>query len=693
MPEVFRQYGVNSFNTKTQQEFMAASDFAEFQQCIANRRPPGNRLIEAFSEAVKDWAATHGVTHKTHVFQPLSGVQSEKHDTLFKREKNGTVSMDFRTEHLLSAEPDASSFPNAGLRPTHQARGNVVWDPSSHIFISKLGTAPTLCIPSVFIGWNGTALDYKTPLLRSEIALERAVLNCFKVAGIKGHSRVHSDSGLEQEYFLCKEEFVNAREDLQNCGRTLFGAEPTRGQDHADRYFGTPTTAMLDCQFDIEQELWKLGIPNSTRHREVAPGQYEMAPLFESCNRAVDNNLKMMHIMRQVAQKHHLVALLHEKPYANLNGSGKHNNWSFGTNKIPTLFKPDNPHFLLALAAFVRGVDQHADLLRVSVATAGNDHRLGGHEAPPGIISIYLGDDINKLVQASIRGEKYELQNVGDVQDIGVPGMPVFRRQPVDRNRTSPVAFTGNKFEFRAVGSNQNPSFSSTVLNSITADSFHYLAERIQFFKDKGESDPVGQAVQETLEKHQRILFEGNNYADEWVSEAKSRGLLNSKSTPESLKHFESEKNRALFERLAVMSAEELECRNDVFYDNFCLDLEVEVETILRMANTAILPPVLQQTKILQEAIGDDDPPELVNHLKKIRTHTEEFVKNVNKLQAKHTSLIRDFTGPAKAEFIQNEIRPIMQTVRLHSDTLETLIDAQLWRLPSYNSMVNVGHN
>merc|ERR1712137_417155 len=671
LPGGLDHFGELCFNRNAMRKYFP-NDAEKYINAIESKAHWTPELLEGFSDGVHKWAADNGCTHVTHVFQPLSGVLGEKHDIMFKVDENGGVKTSLKSSNILSSEPDASSFPNGGLRPTHQARGNCIWDPQSYMTIGKMGDACTLRIPAIFVSWTGHAL-------------QNATLKCFDAIGEKGNTRVDSHCGLEQEFFLVEEEFYNNRPDLLITGRTLIGRDASRGQDHSDRYFGFQSTRMQDCIFEMEQEFWKLGIPNSTRHREVAPGQYEMAPSFERANQANDNNLIMMQVMREVAKRHGLTVLLHEKPFANLNGSGKHNNWSFGTNKYTSFFKPENPWFNLATAAFVRGIHLHGDLLRASVATAGNDHRLGGHEAPPGIMSIFVGDEVMNNLNAAMKGEKATPAADGGVQDFHVDYMPSFRRQSADRNRTSPIAFCGNRFEFRAVGSSVNTAWSTTCLNTIQAESMEYLAKRIAEEKAGGASDPVAKVVAEVLNQHKDIIFNGDGYSDAWVTEAASRGLPNAKDSVDALARFNTDKNRKLFSSLNVLSETELNARSEVFYDNFYLDVVVELRCLVELCNSYVLPSAYKQYSIMRDCPGAGD-------------RTKELVSLINNMNAaiNECNILDDkldnLDNVSQAQLIKKEVRPKMNQLRELSDTIEGIVANNLWTLPTYHSMIHVGH-
>jgi len=623
---------------------------------------------------------TLGCTHITHVFQPLSGIFGEKHDIMFKISADGDAAPHLKGSTLMSGEPDGSSFPNGGVRPTHAARGNTLWDPRSLLTIGNLGKASTLRVPSIFVAWTGVSLDFKTPLLRSENALAKATLNALKASGDNTHTRVESHCGLEQEFFLIDEPLFRERPDLVQTGRTLIGLEPPRGQDHSDRYFGFQATRVQDCLFDIEQELWRLGIPNSTRHREVAPGQYEMAPLFQNANQANDNNLLMMEIMKEIAKKHGLVALFHEKPFARLNGSGKHNNWSFGTDKDRTFFSPKSPNFLLAVAAFVRGVHLHGDILRSAVATSGNDHRLGGHEAPPGIMSMYVGDDIEDMIQRAINGEEVTYEDGSQLQEFGIGYLPSFKRQACDRNRTSPIAFCGNRFEFRAVGSSVNTAWSTTVLNAITAESMQYLADEIEKAVAAGEK-PFS-VISKTLREHQCVIFNGDGYSAEWPVEAERRGLLNIPNTASALPALSTERAQNLFQSQNILTNEELEVRRNVFYDNFNLDLQVELRCMIQLCKGNVLPAVYRHQSKMGEYASEAS-------MKKLTALSHKLREQVTTLSDLETQAEGIQDNVALAEFMQNSVRPELEAVRTTCDDLESLVDASCWQLPTYHQMLN----
>src|SRR3990167_9974680 len=690
LPNILETYGSLCFNFKTMKNYLDHKTFSEVANVFEKKKQFPQDLAEKFAAGAHTWALDNGVTHYTHVFQPLSGVLGEKHDVMFGADEAGKVKSELTAKQILSSEPDASSFPNGGLRQTNKARGNAIWDPQSHLTISRMGDASCLRIPSVFIGWTGEALDYKTPLLRSERALERATFRVLNLLGETGHYRVDASCGLEQEFFLIEEKLFNKRPDLVVCGRTLLGRDPSRGQDHSDRYFGWQSTKMQDAIFEMEQEFWKLGIKNNTRQREVAPGQYEMAPRFDYANQANDNNMVMMQVMREVAKRHGLACILHEKPFANLNGSGKHNNWSFGTNKDKSFFKPNSPFFMIATAAFTRGVSLHGGLLRASVATAGNDHRLGGHEAPPGIMSIYTGEDVEDMIERCSRGEDYTYINLTcKAHDFGVDYLPNFPREASDRNRTSPIAFCGNRFEFRATGSSVNTAWPTTILNTITTESLNYIADQLESAKSSVTPALVDKVLQKIFTEHKHAIYCGDNYSDDWKKEAASRGLINAVDTPAALPYVTSPESIKLFTSLGVLSESELRARSNVFYSNFNLDVGVELRCLLDMCTQHVIPSTYRQLSYIKDDVkGVEGHSKYVNEIK---THLGKLLEKVEQLNEVDKELSK-LDSVERANVIKTKGRPAMKAIRVHADTLEGLVDAALWTLPSYQQMIHEGH-
>ncbi|MBR5139777.1 MAG: glutamine synthetase III, partial [Clostridia bacterium] len=540
------------FNEDVMRERLPKDVYKSLINTIANGKEIDATIADVVAGAMKDWAISHGATHFTHWFQPLTGVTAEKHDAFLTPVDGGKAIMEFSGKELIKGEPDASSFPSGGLRATFEARGYTAWDPASYAFIKDT----SLYIPTAFCSYTGEALDTKTPLLRSMDAVSAEALRIVRLFGDTMTGRVTSTVGAEQEYFLIDENDFKARRDLFYCGRTLFGAPAVKGQEMEDHYFGALPTRVGAFMRELDAELWKLGIPSKTKHNEAAPAQHELAPIYSTTNIAVDQNLLMMEVMRKLAPKYNMACLLAEKPFAGINGSGKHNNWSLGTDTGVNLLKPgkkpgENKQFLLVLAAVIKAVDEYQDLLRISAATPGNDYRLGGDEAPPAIISIFLGDELDSLINSIIDGKDYS-KNYTKYMSLGVPSVPAIRRDTTDRNRTSPFAFTGNKFEFRMVGSSQNIALSNIVLNTAVANSFSEFADELEGAEDFDKA--LSNLIATTFKKHQRILFSGNSYSEEWEREAERRGLSNFKTAPDAYEHFTDEKNIALFKKFGVMS-------------------------------------------------------------------------------------------------------------------------------------------
>ncbi|MFT7619406.1 MAG: glutamine synthetase, partial [Planctomycetota bacterium] len=574
-------YGSNVFNEKSQRQRLPKAAYKQLRHTMQTGQSLDPSIADAVAAAMRDWAVEHGATHFTHWFQPMTGQTAEKHDSFLSLTDDEHIINDFSGSALIRGEPDASSFPSGGLRSTFEARGYTQWDPTSPAFLREGPNGVTLFIPTAFCSWTGEALDKKTPLLRSDEAVNRAAVRLLNMLGGEKVSHVYSTIGIEQEYFLVDRRLADLRPDLLSCGRTLFGANPPKGQELADNYFGAINERVLGFMQDLEYELWKLGIPAKTRHNEVAPGQFELAPIFKKSAVSVDQNMVIMELLRIIAERHGLKCLMHEKPFNGINGSGKHDNWSLSDNLGRNLLDPgstpeDSLQFLLFLTATIRAVDRHADLLRVSVASAANDHRLGANEAPPAIISMFLGSQLEGVVNSLLGRESLGAAHVGEIK-LGVSAMPPLPRDITDRNRTSPFAFTGNKFEFRAVGSSQSTAYPTTVLNAIVADSLEYLADEIEARRENGDlTEVVHDIVVETLRKHERVLFNGDNYADEWTAEAERRGLPNLKDTATALPHFVADHNIALFEATKVFSRREAESRLTVMCENYALQIRIE---------------------------------------------------------------------------------------------------------------------
>lgn len=687
-PASMETYGMMSFEGEVMRDYLDRSSYNEIRQALDERQPLTTPQIEAFAKAALQWAYDRDCTHVAHVFQPLTGGVAEKHDVLFEMQRGGSIQPFFSGKRLLSSETDGSSFPVLGARTTHEARGNCIWDPRSAVTVSKHGDATTLRVPAIFYSWNGHALDYKTPLLRSEDALGQALLGCLKEIGETEHTRVHVFSGLEQEFFLVDRHVYDRRPDLQQTGRTLLGRSAARGQDHADHYFRVMSPRAQQCIHDAEKELWQLGVPNSTRHREVAPGQFEMAAYYQEANQSNDNNLLMMQVIRDVAARHGLVALFHEKPFAHLNGSGKHNNWSFGTNVDGTMLSPSSKYFMLALAAFVKGVHTHNDVVRASVAGASNDHRIGSHEAPPGIMSIYLGGAATDMVQNAMHGKEAVSSHKKEPQAFGVSYLPEFIRQATDRNRTSPISFCDNRFELRALGSSHNSAWSTTVLNTVTAEAFNSLTESIRQAKAKGVENPMEEVIAQTFREHQDILFDGDGYSQEWHEEARRRGLFEAVDTPTALSVLEKEKTQKLFTSCNVLSAEELSTRSQVFNSNYVLDVRVEVRCMVDMLCQQVVPETLRYLNSFKGAQGDLQ--ELETDIQLQLAGVLKGVKALREADKKASQLFDEGRFAEAAHEIRASGVSAMEEARACADQLEALVDSTEWSLPSYREMHSI---
>ncbi|MEF2277533.1 glutamine synthetase III [Deinococcus sp. YIM 134068] len=651
-------------------------------------------IADTVALAMKNWAMEKGATHYTHWFQPLTGSTAEKHDSFVSPNGDGLAIATFSGKELIQAEPDASSFPSGGLRATFEARGYTAWDPSSPAFIIRHANGATLCIPTVFASWTGEALDNKTPLLRSVEALNKAVTPALHLFGASEGTRVGSTLGAEQEYFLIAEEYFYRRPDLVMTGRTLFGAQPPRGQELEDHYFGAIPDRVLSFMTDAETQLYALGIPVKTRHNEVAPGQFEIAPIFELSNVAADHQQLTMQVLRNTARKYGLVCLLHEKPFAGVNGSGKHCNWSMGTNAGENLLEPgDTPHenlqFLFFCAAVIKAVDEHQDLLRISVASASNDHRLGANEAPPAILSIFLGSELTDIFERLASGQGGRGPEAGFL-GLGSSVLPPLPRHAGDRNRTSPFAFTGNKFEFRAAGSSQSISMPITVLNTIVADAVQKLTADLEGRLTRGtELDAaVGELVKETYVAHQRIVFNGDGYSEEWHREAEhGRGLLNLRTSLDAIEHLTDEKNARLFERFGVLSGRELAARQEIMYDVYFKTVNIEGETTESIAQTMILPAAV-------EYLGDLAAVKTASRAVEATTAevagvTDELYDALQTLREQNRALGGEEIHE-KAHHVRDHVLPAMGQVRQAADKLEKIVSDKHWPLPTYRQMLFV---
>jgi len=674
-------FGEQVFNMTVMKNSLSEPTFLALKKTIESGCALDARVADEVAEAMKEWALERGCTHYTHWFQPLTGATAEKHDSFITPDFKGGMITRFSGEELTQGEPDASSFPSGGLRATFEARGYTGWDPTSPAFIKD----GTLCVPTIFCGYHGEALDKKTPLLRSMAALNKQVCRLGKLFGVesKGDQMAYTTLGSEQEYFLIDEDLYNARLDLQQTGRTLFGCAPAKHQQMEDHYFGAIRTRILAFMQDLDAALWRLGVPAKTRHNEVCPAQFELAPMFENLNLSIDHNMLTMELLHKTAEEHGLVCLLHEKPFAGVNGSGKHNNWSIcGPDGKNWLSPGDNPHenakFMTVICALIKAVDTHADLLRATVATAGNDHRLGANEAPPAIVSIFLGDQLSDIIEQISKGGASTSKHGGHIE-LGVDLLPKLPRGNTDRNRTSPFAFTGNKFEFRAVGSNQNPAGANVVLNTIVAEALDEISAALEAATAKGED--FNTALQTLLagivKKHRRILFDGDNYTDEWRDEAAARGLPNMRTTPEALKMLKTDKAKKLFAKYGVLSEQELASRYEVYIEAYEKTVAIEAAVAVEMARTMIVPSALESVQSLAAtiaAVADCCPVTQTKALCcKTQEHAEKALAACDKLEAA--------AHPAEQLAAMLELREAV-------DTLETIVPDALWPLPTYAEML-----
>ncbi|MCK9430840.1 MAG: glutamine synthetase III, partial [Candidatus Omnitrophica bacterium] len=680
--KVSTYFGENTFKLETMQKHISKATFEAFKLWMSEGKTITLSQANEIADAMKNWAMSKGATYYTHWFQPMTGLTAEKHDSFINIIAPGKVIEKFSGNKLIQGEPDASSFPSGGIRATFEARGYTAWDPSSPAFIVESKLGKTLCIPSIFISYHGEALDKKLPLLRSEEALNKAAVGLLKLFGHKDVKKVFSTCGPEQEYFLIDKNYYNLRQDLVMAGRTLIGAPSSKGQQLEDQYFGTIKERVVNFMFEVAQEAYKLGIPLMTRHNEVAPHQYEFATIFEDSNLAADHNQLLMELMKKIALRHNLVCLLHEKPFAGINGSGKHLNWSLADDLGNNLLNPgetpeDNLQFLAVLAAVLRAVYLHGDLLRASVALAGNEHRLGANEAPPAIISVFLGEQLTQVLDMLEKGIKAKVSK-RDIIDLGIARLPKFNKDATDRNRTSPFAFTGAKFEFRAVGSSQNISTSIAVINAIIAESLDYVSAEIKKVTSTGKdfNSAVLKVISAIVKQTKNIRFEGNNYSEEWVKEAKKRGLPNISSTYESLEVLTKKENISLFEKYKVFSKEELLARYHIWIHMYNLTLEIEANTLNEMVNASVVPAGYKYEKLLARTLNElvslkktaglkvdtaalQDKKihlsEIVSKIYYVRRNTAEMVKLLEK--AKKVS------DEKRAELYFNELKPLMEHI------------------------------
>ncbi|MCR4943653.1 MAG: glutamine synthetase III, partial [Clostridium sp.] len=690
VPELF---GSMVFNDRTMKERLPKQTYKDLKKAIANNSPLSLEIANVIANAMKDWALEKGVTHYTHWFQPMTGITAEKHDAFITPVDGGEIIMEFSGKELIKGEPDASSFPSGGLRATFEARGYTAWDPTSYAFIKN----NVLCIPTVFYSYTGEALDKKTPLLRSVEALNKQVLRILKLFGKDDVKRISTTVGPEQEYFLVDKKYYDQRLDLMLTGRTLFGAMPPKGQEMDDHYFGNLKTRVSEYMDDLDEELWKLGVLAKTKHNEVAPAQHELAPIFASTNEATDHNQLTMEFMKRVAERHGLVCLLHEKPYEGINGSGKHNNWSMCTDQGENLLEPgdkpeNNIQFITFLTAIVKAVDEYQDLLRISVANAGNDHRLGANEAPPAIVSMFLGDQLTDILDSILNGSVYSPKKEEKIE-LGVDIIPKFNKDTTDRNRTSPFAFTGNKFEFRMLGSSFSIACTNIILNTIVAEALKEFADELEGKDDfKSALDAV---IKKTLKEHKRIIFNGNNYSDEWVEEAERRGLLNLKTTVDAVPHYIDQKNIDLFVSNNIYTEVEMHARYEILLEEYSKVLNIEALTTVDMTRKQILPAVTKFMKDLSDTIISKKAVGLANScdmekgiLTQVSGYANKLYEEVEKLNTLLTKVDNYTDVLENATFYKSQIVPAMSAVRAAADSLEVLVGKDYWPFPTYSDLI-----
>ena len=688
VPEIF---GSMVFNDAIMRDKLPKDIYKSLKKTIEDGRDLDISIANVVAIAMKDWAIEKGATHYTHWFQPLTGITAEKHDSFISPQSDGRVIMEFSGKELIKGEPDASSFPSGGLRATFEARGYTAWDPTSYAFVKD----GVLCIPTAFCSYGGEALDKKTPLLRSMETLNEQALRILRLFGNTSVKRVTTTVGPEQEYFLVDRDVYNKRKDLIYCGRTLFGAMAPKGQEMDDHYFGAILRRVQAYMEDLNDELWKLGILSKTEHNEVAPAQHEMAPIFDTANIAIDHNQVTMEIMKNVAKRHNMICLLHEKPFAGVNGSGKHNNWSMITDEGVNLLEPgksphENAQFLLFLTAIIKAIDEYQDLMRVSIASAGNDHRLGASEAPPAIMSIFLGDDLGEILDCIEKGTSYKNQGVGKME-IGVHVLPSFPKDTTDRNRTSPFAFTGNKFEFRSCGSSMSVSGPNTILNTIVAEELRKFAEELEPADDFTEA--LNDLIKRTIQEHKRIIFNGDGYSEAWVKEASRRGLPNVPSMIEAASALTTEKSVSLFEKFGIFTKTELKSREKVVYETYSKSIHVEAATMVEMVSKQILPACVRYAGNLASSVRELNGSGIDTSTEK--EMLKDVSDNINELKASLDRLMGDLKktetlpdGKETAFYYKDTVMLDMESLRKPADRLELIVDKELWPFPSYGELV-----
>ena len=692
MEKVTDYFGSMVFDERVMKAMLSEKVYKSLKRTIDKGQPLDTDVADAVAAAMKDWAVEKGATHYTHWFQPMTGVTAEKHDSFISPAPDGRVIMEFSGKELIKGEPDASSFPSGGLRATFEARGYTAWDPTSFAFIKD----GTLYIPTAFCSYGGEALDKKVPLLRSMDALNVQAMRILKLFGTDA-SCVKTSVGPEQEYFLIPKELYDRREDLIMTGRTLFGAPAPKGQEMEDHYFGSIKPRVAEYMADLDKELWKLGVLAKTKHNEVAPSQHELAPIYRTTNIAADHNQLMMEVMKKVAARHGLVCLLHEKPFKGVNGSGKHNNWSISTDKGENLLSPgkephDNVRFLLFLVAVIKAVDEYQDLLRLSVATAGNDHRLGANEAPPAVISVFLGDELTAVLDSIENDAPYDGQK-RTMMDLGARVLPSLRKDTTDRNRTSPFAFTGNKFEFRALGSSNSISCANIHLNAAVAESLRQFADVLEKADDFDHA--VHHLIRETIKAHKRIIFNGNGYDDAWIAEAERRGLSNYKTTPDCMPHICDKKNVKMLTRHSIFTEAEIISRRDIMLENYVKTVNIEAVTMIDMARTQILPAVsayaarqAEGVVSVRKAVPDAKCGYEVKIVEKLSMLTDEMAEDLAALEKAVSDMHSIEDVVAQSESVRDSVIPCMEKLREAADAAEVMVAKESWPFPTYDKLL-----
>lgn len=690
MKIVDKYFGCDVFSKQEMEKYLPHSIYKQMVKVMEDGLELPPQIADVVANAMKDWAMEKGATHYTHWFQPMTGITAEKHDAFINPTGPNSVISDFRGKELIKGEPDASSFPSGGLRATFEARGYTAWDPTSYAFVKE----KTLYIPTLFCSYDGSALDKKTPLLRSIDALNSSAVRLLNLMGYDT-KKINITVGPEQEYFLIDEEMYKKRLDLIVTGRTLFGTAPVKGQELDDHYFGNINERVKAYMEEVDEELWKLGVFAKTEHKEVAPCQFELAPVYTSTNQANDQNQLTMEVLQRCASHHGLVCLLHEKPFEGINGSGKHNNWSFTTDTGENVLEPgdspqDNIRFLTVLAAIIKGVDEYQDLLRISVASAGNDHRLGANEAPPAIISIYLGEELTSILKAISEGREY-VDTIDKKLELGVSALPQIAKDSTDRNRTSPFAFTGNKFEFRMLGSNLNISCPNTILNTIVAEELDQFANELECYPSEMHTEVLIGIVRKTLKEHNRIIFSGNGYSEEWKEEAKRRGLLELQTTADALPHYTDPKNLALFAKHNVYQPHELHARENILLTNYYQVIVIEAKTMIYMLRKEILPAIFSYEAKLAQIIQTKKSCGIIAPME------EKILKDINsplEIVSQHVDTLEMLlqknipTEKEAAAFSANELLPLMNAIRALTDTIEKNVSKSEWPLPDYNDIL-----